>query len=321
MFQTAFKYYKAKTPPPSFGEVIPIGSNHPKLESVPLPHADAKSFTGLLPPSEWKVYELSGHPGLLVVLNPFTPTAQRYWMVRCLADYPSHPNTTNQIGARQLIEDVGCSWWELLQTIRSPVEQRKFAKSLRWVTLGYQYDWTRKVYDEARREAFPSDLGTMVRYVAAVLGYDRFSPEAAIVNYYPIGATLAGHTDHSEDDQTAPLFSFSFGQPAVFLIGGTSREERPDAILLRSGDIVVMSGASRLCYHAVPRVCTDVELPAVLGTSAARWQGEDAALPRDDVLWSDVEQYIQYSRININVRQVLKANQQTLQRSGCASAS
>uniref|UniRef100_A0A182UD30 Fe2OG dioxygenase domain-containing protein n=1 Tax=Anopheles melas TaxID=34690 RepID=A0A182UD30_9DIPT len=316
MFQTAFKYYKSRNPPPSFEDVLLIGCDHPNLKPVRLGNIDGECFAGLLSPSEWKVHEVTSRPGLLVVANPFTAEAQRQWMARSLADYPTPPNTTNQSGMGQLERDAAGSWWEQLQTIPTPAERRKFAKSLRWATLGYQYDWTNKLYDEARREPFPPELGALVRYVATTLGYDRFSPEAAIVNYYPAGATLAGHTDHSEDDQTAPLFSFSFGQPAVFLIGGTSREEQPDALLLRSGDIVVMTGASRLCYHAVPRVCIDAELPEGLGCSAARWAVLDAER-QDAVQWgAAAEEYMRHSRININVRQVLRENQQTLQRSG-----
>ena len=37
-----------------------------------------------------------------------------------------------------------------------------------------------------------------------------FRPEAAIVNYYQLGATLSGHIDHSEDDLTAPLISIRY---------------------------------------------------------------------------------------------------------------
>lgn len=46
----------------------------------------------------------------------------------------------------------------------------------------------------------------------------------------------------------------SFGQSAVFLIGGQSKAVRPQALLLRSGDVVIMSGPSRLAYHGVPKV-------------------------------------------------------------------
>ncbi|XP_053668464.1 nucleic acid dioxygenase ALKBH1 [Anopheles marshallii] len=315
MFQISFKYYKSRNPPPTFENVIVIGMDHPNLhQSVQLSHIDGSNCLGLKPPKEWKLYHLSTRPGLLLLANPFTCEGQRHWMMRSLVDYPAPPNTTNQSNIAQCATNRG-SWWETLRRIPNVTERQKFAKQLRWVTLGYQYDWTNKVYDEARKESFPSELASLVRYVATVLQYERFSPEAAIVNYYPIGSTLAGHTDHSENDQMAPLFSFSFGQPAVFLIGGTTRDERPDAVLLRSGDIVVMTGASRQCYHAVPRVFTDSELVEEMGHSAERWEATDdeRIVQRIDETWHEVQQYIQYSRININVRQVLRENQLTLQ--------
>ena len=52
---------------------------------------------------------------------------------------------------------------------------------------------------------------------------------------------------------------YSFGCSAVFLIGGHSKEIRPAAMFVDSGDILVLSGESRLSYHAVPRVMSDAE--------------------------------------------------------------
>uniref|UniRef100_A0A182MZL8 Fe2OG dioxygenase domain-containing protein n=1 Tax=Anopheles dirus TaxID=7168 RepID=A0A182MZL8_9DIPT len=312
MFQSSFKYYKSKNPPPSFKDVFVIEEGHPLLKPHPVELTPGANFPGLLPTNRWKVYELTTRPGLLLFSNPFTETGQRQWMMRCLHDYPLHPNTTNILD-----KPAGTDWWQTLRHLPDASARRSHAKTLRWTTLGYQYDWTNKVYDESRRQPFPSELAALVRYVASVLGYARFSPEAAIVNYYPTGTTLAGHTDHSEDDRSAPLFSFSFGQPAVFLIGGTSREEQPDAILLRSGDVLVMSGAVRLCYHAVPRVFTDAELPVGLERSAERWTGDESAEGSVEKRWSALEdEYLQQSRININVRQVLRENQQTLDSPG-----
>ena len=40
-----------------------------------------------------------------------------------------------------------------------------------------------------------------------------------------------------------PLVSMSVGCEAVFLIGGLDRESPPTALLLRSGDVLIMSGA------------------------------------------------------------------------------
>lgn len=58
------------------------------------------------------------------------------------------------------------------------------------------------------RSAFPHDLSLLCNYFAEVLGFKDFKAEAAIVNYYHMDSTLSGHTDHSEHNLEAPLFSF-----------------------------------------------------------------------------------------------------------------
>uniref|UniRef100_A0AAG5DY69 Fe2OG dioxygenase domain-containing protein n=1 Tax=Anopheles atroparvus TaxID=41427 RepID=A0AAG5DY69_ANOAO len=323
MFQSAFKYYKSRKPPPSFNDVLIVGDcNYPFKVVEPNLLNRPCVFPSLQPAQEWKMYEVTTHPGLFVIANPFTMAGQRYWMAASLLDYPAQPNTTN-LAAKQIASfPHGNFWWEKLQSFTEPMQRRKFANTLRWSTLGYQYDWSNKIYTETRKESFPAGLAGLLRFFATVLGYERFSPEAAIVNYYPIGTTLAGHTDHSEDDLTAPLFSLSFGQPAVFLIGGTSRDEPADAILLRSGDVLVMTGASRQCYHAVPRVFYDTELPEGLEKCIDRWQPSNQSgnldcssmqmENRSEAEWSLIDECIQHRRININVRQVLKEKQLTL---------
>lgn len=40
----------------------------------------------------------------------------------------------------------------------------------------------------------------------------------------------------------------------MFLVGGETKSVQPQAIVLNSGDVVIMSGASRLAYHGVPRI-------------------------------------------------------------------
>ena len=67
-------------------------------------------------------------------------------------------------------------------------------------------------------------------------------------------STLSGHTDHSEKDLSQPLLSLSFGQSAIFLVGGPTKLVKPKALLLNSGDIVIMSVQSRLAYHGVPKI-------------------------------------------------------------------
>ena len=90
------------------------------------------------------------------------------------------------------------------------------------------------------------------------------------------------------------LPSISLGNAAIFLIGGLTRDVAPIPILLRSGDVVVMSGpACRRAYHGVPRILEGT-LPAHLGE----------CIRADDESWLPYARYMDTTRININVRQV-----------------
>lgn len=181
-------------------------------------------------------------------------------------------------------------------------------KSFRWTTLGYNYDWNNKIYDENDKKEFPVDLSRLVDIFAKVLGFENFKSEAAIVNFYPLGTTLAAHTDHSELCQS-PLFSISFGQSAIFLIGGKTKDEKPLPILLESGDVLIMSDDSRWAFHAVPRVFK-AERNELWNSDLADLSlcSELDQLALDECLnnekWQCFEEYLRDSRINVNVRQV-----------------
>mmetsp|Transcript_36579 Transcript_36579/g.89347 ORF Transcript_36579/g.89347 Transcript_36579/m.89347 type:complete len:136 (-) Transcript_36579:196-603(-) len=69
-----------------------------------------------------------------------------------------------------------------------------------------------------------------------------------------------------------------------------TRDAPPLAVLLRSGDVVLLGGASRFCYHGVPRV---------LATSS-RADADHSDGDAD----SAVHRYLATHRINLNVRQV-----------------
>ena len=86
-------------------------------------------------------------------------------------------------------------------------------------------------------------------------GYPH-DPEACLVNFYNEGARMGLHRDEDEDDFAAPVVSISLGDTAVFRIGGTERGGKTQSVRLSSGDVVVMGGASRLCYHGIDRVLT-----------------------------------------------------------------
>jgi DNA oxidative demethylase len=87
----------------------------------------------------------------------------------------------------------------------------------------------------------------------AVSGYPH-DPEACLVNYYRAGARMGLHQDSDEAEFAAPVVSLSLGDTAVFRIGGPERGGPTKSLRLASGDVLVMGGNSRLCYHGVDRI-------------------------------------------------------------------
>uniref|UniRef100_G1S4A9 Nucleic acid dioxygenase ALKBH1 n=1 Tax=Nomascus leucogenys TaxID=61853 RepID=G1S4A9_NOMLE len=190
---------------------------------------------------------------------------------------------------------------------------RSLLEKLRWVTVGYHYNWDSKKYSADHYTPFPSDLAFLSEQVAAACGFEDFRAEAGILNYYRLDSTLGIHVDRSELDHSKPLLSFSFGQSAIFLLGGLQRDEAPTAMFMHSGDIMIMSGFSRLLNHAVPRVLPNPEgegLPHCLEAPLP------AVLPRDSMIepcsmedWQVCASYLKTARVNMTVRQVLATDQ------------
>ncbi|XP_050462074.1 nucleic acid dioxygenase ALKBH1 [Cataglyphis hispanica] len=302
MFRDSFKYYKSRNPAPNLDDVIDLENpDHVKVRKIKANISDEQDENnfGLKPAEKWIIYELLDIPGLIFIQNPFTPNGQRYWIIKCLKDYSKEPYKLN-IDAHNILANE--TWWEIC--FQMSERAKILLPKLRWSTLGYHHNWDTKLYSENSKSAMPMELSGLTSILAKTLGFSDFKAEAAIVNYYRMNSTLAGHTDHSEMNVAAPLFSISFGQTAIFLIGGPKQEDSANAIFLRSGDVVIMSGSSRLRYHGVPKI---------LSTSRIPWDdnGEDnreiITYNYDD--WRKARTYIVEARINMNIRQVLEPGQ------------
>lgn len=170
-------------------------------------------------------------------------------------------------------------------------------RKLRWSTLGLQFDWSKRSYNiSLPHNKIPDALCLLAERMAAPtlpLG-EVFQAEAAIVNYFGLGDTLGGHLDDMEKDWSKPIVSMSLGCKGIFLIGGKSREVPPLAMFVRSGDVILMAGQARECFHGVPRIFTDKENAEISSLELLFSDEEDSALL----------EYIKTSRININIRQV-----------------
>ncbi|XP_015436317.1 PREDICTED: DNA oxidative demethylase ALKBH1 [Dufourea novaeangliae] len=308
MFKDSFKYYKSRNPPPDLKDVIdlngPNGSKVIRKTCVGGKFLNEKCELGLKPVKDWQVYEFVGIPGLIFIRNPFTTAGQRYWIIKCLKDYSRKPSKLN-LDAHDVLDNIE-TWWDICLTTN---KAKELLPKLRWATLGYHHNWDTKLYSEVSKTEMPTELSLLTLYLAEALDFVNFKAQAAIINYYRMNSTLAGHTDHSEVNVDAPLFSISFGQTAIFLIGGHKQDDAANAIYLRSGDIVVMSGKSRLRYHGVPKILPATVIPWDQEDSNNNEEQHCKYLPDD---WNKAKVYISQARINMNVRQVLKPGQSAL---------
>jgi alkylated DNA repair protein (DNA oxidative demethylase) len=88
---------------------------------------------------------------------------------------------------------------------------------------------------------------------ANVAGYPA-PPEACLVNLYGPAARMGSHRDEDEEETAAPVVSISLGDDATFHIGGLQRAGPKLRRILKSGDVVVLGGASRMAYHGIDRI-------------------------------------------------------------------
>eukprot|EP00980_Cylindrotheca_fusiformis_P010404 scaffold2311_cov107-Cylindrotheca_fusiformis.AAC.5 len=204
--------------------------------------------------------------------------------------------------------------------------------SLCYSHIAYYYR-TERSYNKESKSPMPTFLGNLSKIFAQTsLVLDsaessgtkteiRFSPEASIVNYYNVKSLMGGHRDDLELALDKPVVSMSMGLPAIFLLGGHSKDEEPVIpILIRPGDVMCLGGDVRQNYHSMARLLpNEVSLPIMDETLCP---SKDGRLSRGsiasifpsqrnddtmDILSVDrvaLEEYLTHHRININVRQV-----------------
>ncbi|MET7295029.1 alpha-ketoglutarate-dependent dioxygenase AlkB [Streptomyces griseoloalbus] len=147
-----------------------------------------------------------------------------------------------------------------LRTVRTPGGGTMTARQVCLGRHWYPYGYAPTVVDGdgAPVKPFPAWLGELGRRaVTAALGAESAREAAydiALINFYDADARMGMHRD-SDEKADAPVVSLSLGDLCVFRFGNTRTRTRPwTDVELRSGDLFVFGGPSRLAYHGVPRV-------------------------------------------------------------------
>ena len=274
-------------------------------------------------------YEIPERPGCLLIPNALDLTTQRNWLVQSVTSLCEPPAETNHNVTQGNIEGLWQAslrgqWlvkntnqdcdssvtnrWSDDAPSTSGQNEKKYAQvlleKLRWATLGPPYDWTKRVYkDKTVYSNVPEDIRRHCIRLAAGAGHPEFKASAGLVNYYRAGDALAGHVDDAEKDLSKPIVSFSLGSPCVFLIGGDTRDTKPVAVILRSGDAIVLSGLARKRFHGVPRVF--VEDDGTLDVDGVLLKAPKEV--SDKIIWTDepfVAEYVRGGRVNVSVRDI-----------------
>lgn len=179
-------------------------------------------------------------PGLVLFQSRLAPSVQReLWQTcRALAGGPVPMYTPTVRGGRKMSVGMLCL-------------------GKHWNGLTYTYEDTRSDYDGLAVPPIPPALASIAVSAAADAGF-TMQPDICIMNFYSETARLGVHQDKDERPETLaagiPIVSVSLGDAARFVIGGLSRRDPTSPIILRSGDVLVMGGPSRLRFHGVTRI-------------------------------------------------------------------
>lgn len=126
-----------------------------------------------------------------------------------------------------------------------------------WNGVTYQYQDVRSDFDGLAVPPIPSAMLDIARSAATDAGFEM-QPDVCIMNFYDPEAKMGVHQDKDERPETIaagiPIVSVSLGDAGRFVIGGLSRHDATAPLILRSGDVLVMGGPSRLRYHGITRI-------------------------------------------------------------------
>jgi DNA oxidative demethylase len=140
-----------------------------------------------------------------------------------------------------------------------------------WNGLTYKYEERRSDFDGLAVPPVPPRFAGIARAAAADAGF-AMEPDLCIMNRYTADSKMGVHQDKDERAETIaagiPIVSVSLGDDARFVIGGLARRDPTSAVMLKSGDVLVIGGPSRLRFHGVTRI---VPGTAPVGTGPGRF--------------------------------------------------
>jgi len=124
--------------------------------------------------------------------------------------------------------------------------------SLGWVTTkekGYRYQET---HPETGKP-WPKIPQTLINLWNEYAEFPK-PPQTCLINFYEASAKMGLHQDRDEENFDAPVLSVSLGDTCLFRIGGENRKDPTKSFKLESGDVMLLTGKSRMAFHGVDKI-------------------------------------------------------------------
>jgi DNA alkylation damage repair protein AlkB len=179
-------------------------------------------------------------PGLFLFQSFLSPGDQRamWGSCRALAEGPTPMYTPTVRGGKKMSVEMLCL-------------------GRHWNGLTYKYEDTRSDFDGLTAPPIPPSFVEAATSAAGRAGY-TLEPDICIMNFYTAESRMGVHQDKDERPETLaagiPIVSVTLGDAARFVVGGLRRREPTQPLILRSGDVLVMGGPSRMRFHGVTRI-------------------------------------------------------------------
>jgi DNA oxidative demethylase len=119
-------------------------------------------------------------------------------------------------------------------------------------TRGYKYDALDSQGQVSKAwPIMPHRFKQLASDAAQQVGWEKFEPDACLVNRYENAAGMGLHQDKDEKDFEHPIVSVSIGATCKFIVGGLTRQSPTRLVTLNNGDVLVWGKRSRLVFHGV----------------------------------------------------------------------
>ncbi|KRX08067.1 hypothetical protein PPERSA_02199 [Pseudocohnilembus persalinus] len=301
-----------------FSECIDFSNKNLDLEKNKIKKLKIKEHT---------VYELQSPQGVYIIKDCISIKDQLDIAKNCMNKYIHEPYRQKKQSEENKEQDKSDTVSMMSQNtakdynkdhfVINDYQKFNFDTKIRWANVGSQYDWDNRQYPLVQTP-MPQQIYDLQNlctdiFKEKVEDIEKYEAQSVIINFYHKKSYMTGHLDDGEPEQRKPIFSFSFGESCVFLMGDKEKDVQPLPIILEAGDLMVMSGYSRNCYHGVPRIIEgsfkkEKYLNYLKENHPDIFEGREKNKDEKDFEndYLHVINFLSQSRINFNFRQVLK---------------